>query len=647
MFAMPSASLASICSLASAPGAASGEAFVVDLLVVLMTAALVAIAAQRLRIAVIPAYLIAGVLVGPGILGLVSDPSSLEAIARLAIILLMFGIGLHLDLASLKHNLVKLVGGGVASVLACVVIGTLACIAFGFGAAESLVIAMALSLSSTAVALRVLADRRELHLPMGRVGISVLVLQDLAIVAMLAAIPAMALWREGRMHPEALTDQTTVLDLIAGGGIRVAGVTGLIVVGHLGLPRLLKEAARAKSTEVLVVLSVAIAIAASVAMHALGFPEELGAFLAGFVLCSTPFRHQLSGQIGPARDLFIAIFFTTIGMTVDPAALAPVWWQALVATALCIVLKTIGIALGVWLFGVSASVAVAVGIGLAQGGEFSIVLLHSAHGADLLSDTWLHATTAVVVLTLILTPTMLSVGRLAATRLRGWPSAPWARSGRSGSLEMQDERDRVRVVIGGFGPVGRAVAEELEKQSIPYSIIELNQATVRTQTRLGRRIVFGDIANPDVLESAGLTTADALVLTIPDESASMLALPPGPWGPVAPVAPVSPPDGPVGPAGPVGPVAPVGPAPPGPAGPSPPAAPVEPCGPCGPIAPIVPCAPISPCGPPAGPASPVAPASPRRYERRNAPPGSSPAWAYRACWNTRCGTARHRCVRHQ
>ena len=340
---------------------------------------------------------------------------------------------------------------------------------------------------------------------------------------MLAAIPAMALWREGRMHPEALTDQTTVLDLIAGGGIRVAGVTGLIVVGHLGLPRLLREAARAKSTEVLVVLSVAIAIAASVAMHALGFPEELGAFLAGFVLCSTPFRHQLSGQIGPARDLFIAIFFTTIGMTVDPAALAPVWWQALVATALCIVLKTIGIALGVWLFGVSASVAVAVGIGLAQGGEFSIVLLHSAHGADLLSDTWLHAMTAVVVLTLILTPTMLSVGRLAATRLRGWPSAPWARSASGGSLEMQDERDRVRVVIGGFGPVGRAVAEELEKQSIPYSIIETNLATVRTQTRLGRRIVFGDIANPDVLESAGLITADALVLTIPDETASMLA----------------------------------------------------------------------------------------------------------------------------
>ena len=247
-----------------------------------MTAALVAIAAQRLRVAVIPAYLIAGALVGPGILKLVSEPESLEAIARLAIILLMFGIGLHLDLASLKHNFIKLVGGGIASVLLCVLIGTGACIAFGYGAAESLVVAMALSLSSTAVALRVLADRRELHLPSGRVGVAVLVLQDLAVVAMLASIPAIALWREGNIDPGALADQDTVIELLSSGGLRLAGVTGLIVVGYIGLPRLLQEAARAKSTEVLVVLSVAIAIAASVAMHALGFPEELGAFPGGF-----------------------------------------------------------------------------------------------------------------------------------------------------------------------------------------------------------------------------------------------------------------------------------------------------------------------------------------------------------------------------
>lgn len=502
---------------------AAGERVVVDLLVVLMTAALVAIVAQRLRIAVIPAYLIAGALVGPGIFKLVNDPASLESIARLAIILLMFGIGLHLDLASLKHNLVKLVGGGVASVLLSVALGTGACMAFGYGAAESLVVAMALSLSSTAVALRVLADRRELHQPAGRVGVAVLVLQDLAVVAMLAMIPAIATWREGGINPGALTNEQTVLDLLSGGGIRVAGVTGLIVVGHLGLPRLLKEAARGRSTEVLIVLSVAIAIAASVAMHQLGFPEELGAFLAGFLLCSTPFRHQLSGQIGPARDLFIAVFFTTIGMTVDPAALAPFWPQVVLATVLCIVLKTIGITLSVWLFGVSASVAVAVGVGLSQGGEFSIVLLQSAHQINLLSDEWLHIATAVVVLTLILTPTMLAVGRALAPRMRGFPSAPWGRSGHDGLHEAAGESARVRVVIGGFGPVGRAVAEELDKQSIAYSIIEMNADTVQTQSRLGKRIFFGDLANPDVLESAGLLTADALVLTIPDEAASMRA----------------------------------------------------------------------------------------------------------------------------
>ena len=143
-----------------AAGSTGGEQMVVDLLIVLMTASLVAIAAQRMRVATIPAYLIAGALVGPGILGLVNSSESLEAIARLAIILLMFGIGLHLDLGSLKHHLVKLVGGGVASVLLSIAIGVGVCLAFGYSVAESLIVAMALSLSSTAVALRVLADLR-------------------------------------------------------------------------------------------------------------------------------------------------------------------------------------------------------------------------------------------------------------------------------------------------------------------------------------------------------------------------------------------------------------------------------------------------------------------------------------------------------
>lgn len=506
-----------------AAGSTGGEQMVVDLLIVLMTASLVAIAAQRMRVATIPAYLIAGALVGPGILGLVNSSESLEAIARLAIILLMFGIGLHLDLGSLKHHLVKLVGGGVASVLLSIAIGVGVCLAFGYSVAESLIVAMALSLSSTAVALRVLADRRELHQPIGRVSVAVLVLQDLAVVAMLAVIPMIATWQRGHMDPDALTDEDTLLRLLSGGGLKIAGVAGLIVVGHLALPRLLKEAARAKSAEVLIVLSVAIAIAASVAMHMLGFPEELGAFLAGFLLCSTPFRHQLSGQIGPARDLFIAVFFTTIGMTVDPAALAPVWPQVVVATLLCIVLKSIGISLAVWLFGVSASVSVAVGIGLSQGGEFSILLIQSAHGQGLLSDAWLNAVTAVVVLTLIITPTMLSVGRAVATRLRGIPNAPWSGSGGDGLQDAASEHAEVRVVIGGFGPVGRAVAEELDKHAIAYSIIEMNAETVRTQSRLGKRIYYGDLSNVGVLESAGLMGADALVLTIPDEAASMRA----------------------------------------------------------------------------------------------------------------------------
>ncbi len=501
-----------------------------DLLIVLAVAAVVAVAMQRLRLAVIPAYLITGAIVGPNAAGLLRTDSSLDAISNLAIILLLFGIGLQLHLPARRRDALPTLLVGVAAVALCVLLGWPVAAIFGLSPPAALAVAMALSLSSTAVVLRIIVERRELHHTSGRLAFAILIIQDLAVPLMLVALPALARW-EGVAPPEEQAD-LSLARVLLNGAARFGGVLGLVLVGRWVLPRLLHEAARGRSGEVMLIISIAAAMGMAAATYALGFSHELGAFLAGFTLSATPFRHQLSGQIGPARDLFVAVFFTTVGMALDPRALAEYWWLILIAGAVMSAIKTIAIGGAAWALGASAPVAVVVGLSLAQAGEFSLVLLESAGDQNLLSADAIAITVAIVVVSLIITPAMIWASRRVAPRMAWLRTAPWMQSS-SLSREAREvalpseapgggER-ALRVIIGGYGPVGRAVADRLQAGGAEIVIVEMNPATVRTQTELGRSIVFGDISTEEVLEHAGVSSADALVLTIPDDQAVLRA----------------------------------------------------------------------------------------------------------------------------
>lgn len=538
-----------------------GERLVLDLLVVLATAAIVALAMQRLRMAVVPAYLIAGILVGPYALGFVRSPENLRAISDLATILLMFGIGMQLHVSALKGNALALVGAGVGSTLLSTLFMWPAGRAFGLSSPGALAMAMALSVSSTAVVLRLLADRRELATPRGRLSLAILVIQDLMVLAMLALMPLLAQWAAGgaggatghlpsAAQAAAGADEETWIDFLAGAGLKIGGVAALIVFGKAVLPRLLAEAARGKATEVLMIVSLAAAIGAAVVTQAIGFSPELGAFLAGFLLSATPFRFQLSGQIGPLRDLFMAVFFTAVGMTLDPQVALDSWWIVLVGCGAMLALKAVAIGTTCWTVGATAPASASVGAYLAQAGEFSLVILAIAASQRIIGERQSAVAIAVVVLSLVATPGLVALGRQVAPRVCRFAPAPWLRrsklrdesqptddehagdepageagAGGGGGAEGAPRRParRKRVIVAGFGPVGRAVAEKLSEAGVDYTIVELNPSTVRTQGGLGRSIVFGDIASPEVLESAGLRHADAIVLTIPDEDAVLRA----------------------------------------------------------------------------------------------------------------------------
>jgi len=494
-----------------------------DLVVILVAAALVALVMQRARMAVIPAYLLTGALIGPQALGFVPAPEGLGVIAHLAIILLLFGIGLELHLSALKHRAVQVTLVGCGAVVVCTSVGWVVGLLFGLSAPVALAVAMAMALSSTAVVLRVLAQRRELHRIVGRLAFATLVIQDLAVLGMLGLLPLLARWAHGGPDPATGVGwEPFIIKAV----LRLAGVTALAVFGRLVFPRLIRESTRARSPEVLMIVGVAMATATALATQALGFSLEMGAFLAGFLLAGTHFRYQLGAQIGPLRDVSIAVFFTTVGMKLDPQIVIRFWWTILLSLSLVVSLKAVLIGLSCWACGATGRTGLGVGICLAQAGEFSLLLLGVAHDRGLLSDTVIAVGISIVILSLVLTPTLIGAHRTIAQVAGALGPAPWIRGpliDPPAAAASDSDQGNAHVIVAGYGPMGRRTVERLETAGLPYTVVELNAQTVADQAAQGKPFLFGDIASPAVLESAGVHEASALVLTVPDEEAVLRA----------------------------------------------------------------------------------------------------------------------------
>ena len=509
-----------------------------DLGVILGAAGLVATLAHRLKLPTIPAYLITGALVGPGttnVLGFITgeaDPTqSVSEIANLAIILLMFGIGMHMDFSAMRAGLGRLVAAGLGAVVLCTLPMWLLAMLITDGWAPALVIAMALSLSSTAVVMAAMQRRRELHRMSGRLSLAILIVQDLAVIAMLMAVPALVAAHNAGRGDSAVVAGVSVGSIVLWGTVAVAGT---VIVGRYVVPFLLRHAAgRNTPDEVLTVLCVAFAFAASAATFGAGLSAELGAFLAGFMLSTTTFKHHLSGQVGAIRDLFIAIFFTTLGMQLDAGVLREGWFIVLIAAATVLAVKATVIGFVSWAAGATHAVALKTGLSLSQAGEFTLILLAVAaagFGPEF-SDT-VSKMTAVVVLTLIATPPLMTLADVIARRVPSGKLAPWVHTrtlvdaDERPVVEVTDPKDERRrhVVVAGFGVVGRTVTDRLCAEGVSVSVIEMNLETVKRYKAMGRSFVFGDASDPEVLSTAGMPDADALVLTIPDDEAATRAV---------------------------------------------------------------------------------------------------------------------------
>lgn len=489
--------------------------FLFQIVMLLGAAMLCGIVAQRLRQNAVIGYLVAGILLGPRTLGLIQDPDAVEVLAELGVALLLFTIGLEFSWRRLREFGKTAALLGVFQILLTIAAGAAIARLAGLAPSASFVCGAALAMSSTAVVLRILIERAELDSPHGRNALSVLLMQDLAVVPLLIMVSVFA---DGASGAGALEELG--LSLLKS----VALIAAFFVVIRFILPVIITQASTAQNRDLPVVLAIAVSLGCSWSAHAVGLSPVLGAFAAGILLADLEFAEQIRADVMPLRAAFVTLFFASIGMLAAVPSVLGIFEASLLAVMIFVV-KTTVITLVAWLLRKPLRVALRTGIVLAQIGEFSFVLAQIAVGKGVLDTALFDLLLTSAVLMLLLTPFMIQYAGPIARRVAGALAPSQRQRLASGRFERQShiEEMKNRVIIVGFGPAGRAVSAALKWRKIPYFILETNFQTV-SSSRTHEPIEIGDATQPEILEHAGIRHAAAVVVSIPDPGISRIII---------------------------------------------------------------------------------------------------------------------------
>jgi len=472
-----------------------------ELVVLLALAAAGAALFERLRLPAIAGFLVAGALVGPGGFALVEDSDAVRRVAEIGVVFLLFEIGLELPVERLRRLLRRGVAAGALQVTATLAVTAGLAAAFGFPGRTALVLGALVAMSSTALVVRLLSERGEIDAPHGQVTVAILLFQDLCIVPFLLAVPLLA------------SEAPLGLAPIAGALARVAvAAVAFYAAARFALPRLLSAAAGLRSRDVFSLVAVLAVAGAAVGAERLGLGLAVGAFLAGLAASASPWGHQLFAELLPLRGVLLGVFFTAVGMLLDPAlALADAGTVSLLFLASTL-LKALVVAAAVGLgLGHGRRVAVLSGLALAQTGEFSFVLAAAATGAGILDAELGQAFIAASVLSLVATPFLLRAGPLLADLQR-----PGAVRRAPAAAGLSDH-----VLVIGYGLAGRNLARVLQAIGIPWSALDANPSSVaEAHARKEERVVFGDATRPALLEKLGVRSARIVVVAISDPIAT-------------------------------------------------------------------------------------------------------------------------------
>jgi len=486
-----------------------------EALIVLGAAGVVIPLFHRLRVSSVLGFMLVGIVVGPfGLASLlprmpaiapwiaifiIHDPASIEPIARLGVVLLLFMIGLELSFERLRTMRRLVFGLGALQVGMCAAVLAGAAILLGYDRVSSVVIGLALAMSSTAVVIQVLAEEKRLNTRAGRTSFAVLLFQDLAVVPMLFALAALG--------PAAHSRGAVGFGLAVGQAL--LSVAAIVALGRLVLRPLLRSVARTRSADLFVAACLLVVIAAGLATAAAGLSMALGALVGGLLLAGTEYRRQVEVTIEPFKGLFVGVFLISVGMSLDIRTVGA--HPLLVAgTAVGVpLLKLVLIAPMARAFGLHWGDGLRGGLLLGPGGEFGFVIVAVASSKHLLAPDMAGVVLFVTALTMATIPSLSKLGDRLGPRLT--PKAPI-----DPVLLLPGVAFAPSVIIAGFGRVGQTVAEMLEVHKVPYVAIDRDPDRVARQRALGKQVYFGDMTRIDLLRRVHLDTALAVVVTLDD-----------------------------------------------------------------------------------------------------------------------------------
>lgn len=475
-----------------------------DLLVILGAAGIVIPAFARLRITPIIGFILVGIMVGPMGLGslvprypmlewvTITNAESIHPIGEYGIILLLFSIGLELSFRRLWKMRRLVFGVGAAQLFGAGLVIAAGLYLFGYGATAAIGIGIALALSSTALVLPISGT----HSAVGKSALAMLLFEDLAIVPIIFVLGALA--------PQAGGDTWSGLVTILWQGTLV--IVGMLVLGRFFLPRLFGQAARTKSPELFVSVSLLVVIVASLATGAVGLSPIVGAMIAGLLIAETDYHSEVEVMTAPFKGLALGVFLISIGMQVDLRFVAANWVALVGAVSAVVFIKASVTAALLKLNGARTGTATETGVLMGSPSETTLIVLGAAGAAQIIDAAAINFWQVATAIGLTITPILARIGHDMARRLELRES--------DDEVHEQDPTQEPRTVVIGFGRVGKLVADMLTTHGQPYVAVESNVDAVTAARRGGYKVVYGDVSRPETLDKLGLGHAKALILTM-------------------------------------------------------------------------------------------------------------------------------------
>ncbi len=460
--------------------------------VVLLAAGVLAVPLfKRLRLGSVLAYLVAGLVIGPFGVGVFSDPGHILHVAELGVVMFLFIIGLEMRPRRLWKLRRQIFGDGLLQVVACGALLTGLGLLTGYAPPAAFIAAMGFVLTSTATVMQLLEERGETLTPPGQRIVSILLLEDLAIVPLLAIVAFMSPPADG-----AGSHWLTV-------GVALAAIAGLVAVSRWFLNPMFEVLARAKAREVMTAAALLVVLGAALAMQWGGLSMAMGAFAAGVMLSESSFRNQLEADIEPFRGILLGLFFMSVGMSLDLTLVLQAWPVILLAVAGFMAVKAVGVYAVARLTGARRRESLVRAALMAQGGEFAFVLYAAAAATGILDAATNARFSAVVILSIALTPLLVLLLRLLPGRRRNL----------EGVEAVEDAANpAASVLIIGFGRFGQIASQALLARGIDIAIIDSDPDMIRAAATFGFKVYYGDGTRLDVLHASGAAQAKAILV---------------------------------------------------------------------------------------------------------------------------------------